>query len=324
MNKRDHGGNIDDAIKRFGGAPEQWIDLSTGINRSPYPVPNLSTESWTALPTRATQAALLQVARQAFASTCPMLATAGAQSAIQMLPQILRPKDVRVLSPTYNEHAATFRAAGQMVYEVGHIDALAGADVAVIVNPNNPDGQLYSRDCLLELARSVNHLIVDESFCDSYPDHSVAAHAGEDGLIVLRSFGKFYGLAGIRLGFILAAQSLIDTMQAQAGPWPVAGPAIALGTQALADKAWQQTTIARLQADCAALDAIATAAGWSLVGGSLLFRLYETEDAKAAQDLLARNHIWSRIFPYSARWIRLGLPGTTKEFERVHAALVSC
>lgn len=139
-------------------------------------------------------------------------------------------------------------------------------------------------------------------------------------IIVLRSFGKFYGLAGLRLGFVLGAGDRIGALATLAGPWPVSGPAIAVGAVALADRAWQEQTVARLRGDAARLDALAARAGWTLAGGSDLFRLYQTPDARSAQERLAAHRVWSRAFPYSDRWIRLGLPDGDMAWQRLAAA----
>jgi cobalamin biosynthesis protein CobC len=318
---RDHGGNIDAAIARFGGA--DWIDLSTGINRAPYPVPSLPPEAWTQLPTHSAKQALLHAARQAFATKAAILATAGAQAAIQMIPRLAPPGRARVLAPTYNEHAACLRAAGWRVEEVSRFTQLDGADLAVVVNPNNPDGKSYPPEDLLTLSAKVGRLVVDESFADAQAPLSLAARAGENGLLVLRSFGKFYGLAGVRLGFVLGAQSDIDALEAMAGPWPVSGAALHIGTLALTDQTWARATTTRLRAECLQADALAEAAGWLPLGGTELFRLYETPDAETAQARLARHQIWSRIFLYSNRWLRLGLPAGAAEWARLTTALVS-
>lgn len=320
---RDHGGNIDWAIRTFGGAAADWIDLSTGINRAPYPLPRLSPEAWTQLPTRAAQDRLIATARQSYAAGAAILPVAGAQAAIQMIPRMTTPGRAVVLSPTYNEHAACLRAAGWAVQECRSPEELAGADLAIVVNPNNPTGSAMEPADLLRLSGQVGRLIIDESFADARPDLSVAALAGRGGLMVLRSFGKFYGLAGLRLGFALGAEADIARLAAMAGPWPVSGAAIEIGCTALADRTWAETTSARLHADCARLDDLARGAGWSLVGGCELFRLYETPDATAAQERLAHHHIWSRKFPYSDRWLRLGLPGGEAEWRRVESALAS-
>lgn len=314
---RDHGGNIDWAIRTFGGDATDWIDLSTGINRVPYPVPPLSAEAWTMLPTRTSVAALIDAARRAYGGSAAILPVAGAQAAIQMIPRLIAPGRARVLSPTYNEHAACLRSAGWAVTEAASVADLEGADLAVVVNPNNPDGRSFAPDRLLALANRVGQLVVDESFADAQPGLSLAGSAGAKGLYVLRSFGKFYGLAGVRLGFVLGHPADIAALAGMAGPWPVSGAAIEIGRAALADTAWAQETIARLRGEALRLDDLAGGHGWQALGGTELFRLYETPDAVAAQAHLAQHNIWSRIFPYSTRWLRLGLPGGPAEWARV-------
>jgi len=318
---RDHGGNLDLACARFGGRVEEWIDLSTGINRQAYPVGDLPQRVWTALPSRAEIEALHEAARQAYGTSGPLLAVAGAQAAIQMLPHLASPGRARIIAPTYNEYAPLLAAAGWQVEGAVDLDALAGADLAVVVNPNNPDGRQYERRELLALASRVSRLVVDESFADAAPGVSVAVEAGRPGLIVLRSFGKFYGLAGLRLGFVLGSEMDVAALAGMAGPWPVSGAAIEIGRRALLDRAWADATRARLARDTARLDALAQGAGWKLVGGTPLFRLYETADAGAAQERLAQAKIWSRIFSGKPGWLRLGLPGDETEWSRLAAAL---
>jgi len=320
---RDHGGDIDMARARFGGT--DWIDLSTGINRVPYPLPPLPVEAWTTLPTRAALAGLLAAAGTAYRTRAPIMAVAGAQAAISLIPRLMRPARARVLAPTYNEHAVALRAAGWQVQEVTTLSALEGADLAVLGNPNNPDGQSHQPETLLGLAARVGKLVIDECFTDARPDLSLAPAASQDllreRLIVLRSFGKFYGLAGMRLGFCIGSDADISALSEMAGPWPISGAAIAIGQAALSDRAWAQATIVRLLSDVLRLDALALSAGWRPLGGTELFRLYETPEAVAAQDQLARHRIWTRIFPYSDRWLRLGLPGHAAEWDRLAQAL---
>ncbi len=320
---RDHGGNIDGARALFGGAPEDWIDLSTGINRIPYPVPPLSPEAWQALPTQAALASLTDAAKQAYGCEVDILPVAGAQAAIQMIPRLLQVGHARVLSPTYNEHAACLLAAGWSVEEVDSIDALAGADLAILVNPNNPDGRETSPNYISDLARQVGHLVVDESFADARPDLSVVPYmTGVRNLFVLRSFGKFYGLAGLRLGFVLGPSESIEALSAMSGPWPVSGIAIEVGRRALQDDDWAQQTVDRLRQEVVQLDGYAASFGWTAVGGTELFRLYKTPSAALAQSHLAQHHIWSRVFPWSKSLIRLGLPGTVQEWTRLREAMV--
>jgi cobalamin biosynthetic protein CobC len=317
----DHGGNLDIARGRFGGALEDWIDLSTGINRRPYPVRDLQPHHWTALPSRSEIGALQEAARQAYGTTAPVLATSGAQAAIQMLPQLSPGGSAKILAPTYGEFDHVLKTAGWHVEEVGEFDALAGADLAIVVNPNNPDGRCHDPQDLLALIRRVGRLVVDESFADPLPGLSLAPQAGRPGLLVLRSFGKFYGLAGVRLGFVLGCDADIAALAGMAGPWPVSGMAIAIGRAALDDRDWARDTRARLVRDAERLDRLAQVAGWTVLGGTPLFRLYDVGDGLRAQERLGRVRIWSRAFRDRPSWLRLGLPGDESEWRRLAAAL---
>lgn len=314
---REHGGNLDLAQQRFGGRAEDWIDLSTGINRLPYPVGEIAAHHWQALPSRSEIEALHQAARHAYATRAPIVAVGGAQAAIQLLPQLAPRGRARILAPTYNEYAPVLSAAGWEVEEVGALDALAGANLAIVVNPNNPDGRRHAPKDLLALLPRVGRLVIDESFVDAVPELSLASEAGRPGLLILRSFGKFYGLAGLRLGFAIGHADDITKLAAASGPWPVSGAAIAIGCRALRDDAWAEATSARLARDCVRLDEMAQRQGWRLVGGAPLFRLYETPDARAAQEKLAHGQIWSRVFAQNPTWLRLGLPGVEAEWSRL-------
>ncbi len=318
---QDHGGNIDAAIARFGAG--DWMDLSTGINRRAYPVPALTAAAWRGLPTRSAQAGLVAAAAAAWGANPRLagVALGGAQAAIQLAPRLRPAGTARVLTPTYNEHAACLRADGWDVQGCGALDHLAGADLAVVVNPNNPDGRCWRADALLGLAERVGLLVVDESFADAQHALSLLPRVCPANLLILRSFGKFYGLAGLRLGFAFGAPPLVHALARMAGPWPVAGPAIEIGCAALADTAWADSMRVQLNLDSLRADGLAQEAGWACVGGTPLFRLYDTPDAEAARDRLARSRIWSRTFPYSPRWLRLGLPGSEAEWRRLAAAL---
>jgi cobalamin biosynthesis protein CobC len=318
---RKHGGNLDLAQQRFGGRAEDWIDLSTGINRLPYPVGEMSAHHWQALPSRSEIDALHQAARHAYRTSAPIVAIGGAQAAIQLLPQLAPPGRARILAPTYNEYAPVLSAAGWEVEEVRELDALVGANLAIVVNPNNPDGRRYAPNDLLELLPLVGRLVIDESFVDAVPELSLASEAEQPGLLILRSFGKFYGLAGLRLGFVIGNSADIAKLAAALGPWPVSGAAIAIGCRALRDNAWAKATSARLVRDCIRLDGKVQSQGWALVGGTPLFRLYETPDALAEQEKLARGQIWSRAFAQKPTWLRLGLPGSEAEWTRLAEVL---
>lgn len=318
---RDHGGDMGLAINSFGGIEADWIDLSTGINRAPYPIDNVDNNSWRSLPRSDAHARLLDAARIEYDTDWALVALPGAQAAIQLLPHLRIRGAARILAPTYNEFEAALTNVGWHVDQVPDVAGLTGANLAVVVNPNNPTGTVFTPEMLSDIARSVDLLVVDESFADATPERSLLSHPTPQNVIVLRSFGKFFGLAGLRLGFAAGPRDLIEKMTAAAGPWCVSGPALEIGARAFADTSWQAETRARLATETARIDAIAVAASWQCIGGTALFRLYETSDAKAAQDTLARAQIWSRIFPYSDSWIRLGLPGNSSEWQRLEAAL---
>ncbi|MDE5458194.1 threonine-phosphate decarboxylase [Bradyrhizobium sp. CSA112] len=317
----EHGGNLDLAVQRFGGRAQDWIDLSTGINRQPYPVSEIEPRHWSALPSRSDIESLHQAAQQAYATKAPIVALGGAQAAIQLLPNLSSCGRARILAPTYSEYAAVLAAAAWDVAEVFDLEGLVGADLAVVVNPNNPDGQRHDPNELLALMPRVGRLVVDESFGDAVPDLSLAPEAKRPGLLILRSFGKFYGLAGLRLGFALGSEADVAALAAMAGPWPISGAAIAIGRRALLDRDWTKATSMRLARDGVRLDAEVRSQDWQLVGGTPLFRLYEAGDARAAQERLARGQIWSRVFGQRPGWLRLGLPGNETEWARFAAAL---
>lgn len=304
---RDHGGGLDAAVATYGGTRADWLDLSTGINPQPYPVGDIGADIWTALPDQSAMDRLLAAARAFW--TMPdgahIVAAGGASALIAQMPQVWGGTRVTIPAPTYNEHAAAFQAQGW------HVQADGQADVRVLVHPNNPDGRLWPTD------RPPCPTIIDESFCDVTPKASHVAQAANPDCVILKSFGKFWGLAGLRLGFAICPPVVARKLRDGLGPWAVSGPALEIGARALEDVAWADTTRARLVADAARLDKMV---GWPVVGGTDLFRLYEVDDAAAMQDKLARGHVWSRIFPYSKTWIRLGLPHPDR-WDHLKAAL---
>lgn len=309
----DHGGGIDAAAARFGGVRRDWLDLSTGINRVPYPVSGLTAAAWRDLPDAAAHEALEVAARRFWniPDKAAVLAAPGASSLIARIPALVPAGKVAIPGPTYNEHARAFRACGWQV-----VDDTPAA--RVVVHPNNPDGRLWTlTDCQSDL------MIIDESFGDVVPDQSLIAASVRPGTLVLKSLGKFWGLAGARLGFAIGDPELIAALRQMLGPWPVSGPALALGQAALSDPAWAVRTRSRLARDARRLDRMMAGAGGRLCGGTDLFRLYDTDDAVGVQGYLAQHRIWTRTFPYSDRWLRLGLPGPRVEWDRLAGALAA-
>ena len=295
---------------KFGGLRADWIDLSTGINPVPYPLPQISRQSWTALPDKAATDALENAARQFWnvPDDAALLAAPGASALIARIPDLAPNGIVEIPTPTYNEHAAAFTAGGWQLGE-------KGATAKVIVHPNNPTGRWYGEEDL-----TADLTVIDESFGDVDPGRSLISATVTPGRIVLKSFGKFWGLAGLRLGFAIGPHELIETLAQMLGPWPVSGPAQAIATLALNDPDWAEATRERLLRDCTRLDALMTRAGAEVAGGTSLFRLYRVTDASDWQERLARQHIWARIFPYSKNLIRLGLPAPD-DWLRVEAAI---
>jgi len=307
---RDHGGGLDKAARFFGGLRGDWMDLSTGINPEPYPVPQVEADSWTALPDTGAHASLCAAARQFWdvPEGADVLPVPGASAAIVNIPRLMPAGTVHIPQPTYNEHAASFAALGWRVSDTP-------AAACVHVHPNNPDGRLWRASEI-----TGNLRVIDESFCDVTPDHSLIAQAAHPGTLVLKSFGKFWGLAGLRLGFVIGDPTLIARLREMLGPWAVAGPALRIGTKALHDPDWATQTRARLARDADRLDGLMQDAGAQTLGGTTLFRLYDVENAAQWQTRLAQQRIWTRVFPYNPRWLRLGLP-PADGWDRLTAAL---
>ncbi len=319
---RDHGGNLAEAMSRFGSDPSAWLDLSTGINPNAYPIGNVSSASWTRLPDCDAISNLLVTARRSYEvpEEAKVVAAPGCSALIRIMPRLVHAANVAIPGPTYNEHAAAFASEGWEVTE----NPRPGVTAAVIVNPNNPDGRRWAQNELQILADALDLLVVDESFMDPTPDGSLIPLSGRDNVVILRSFGKFYGLAGLRLGFAITGPATAARLAETLGPWAISGPALEIGTQALADTAWAGQTRHETAKAADRLVEIASTAGWRPVGGTALFQTFETPDAEAAQMTLASHRIWSRIFPYSATWVRLGLPGTPEEWSRLETAFRAC
>ena len=320
-----HGGALDEARRLYPLAPTPWLDLSTGINPRPFPVGEVPAEAWTRLPEAEPLARLEAAARRCY--RCPpdaaVVAAPGTQAIIQRLPDLLPSGDVRVLGPTYGEFARVFAAAGS-VRGVATVADLAGADVAVVVNPNNPDGRLVDPATLVALAARVGTLLVDEAFMDALdPGSSVVPYLLPRGMIVLRSFGKFYGLAGLRLGFALGAPDLVLALRERLGPWAVSGPALSVGTRALDETDWQEASRLRLVAEAARLDGLLARAGLAPVDGTPLFRLASHPRAAALFEALAEAGILVRPFAHRSDWLRFGLPGSAAAWERLAMALAA-
>lgn len=323
-----HGGDLDAARNLFPGAPEPFLDLSTGINPLPYPIPPLAPEIFSRLPEPAELRRLKDLAAAAYGAPSAecVVAAPGSQILVTLAARLLLPGCAVILGPTYAEHARAAAAAGHEVSTVAELAPLGDADLAIVVNPNNPDGRVVSRDDLLAIAEHQHAhdglLIVDEAFMDAESGgESLSAQVEAANVVVLRSFGKFFGLAGLRLSFALAACSLAARLAAALGPWPVSGAALAIGTVALGDQAWRDATRVSLAAAAARLDALLGGAGLDVVGGTSLFRLVRAGEATRIFDRLGRAGILVRRFPERPDVLRFGLPGTEPGWQRLEAAL---
>ena len=322
-----HGGALEVARRLAPNAPEPWIDLSTGINPHAYPLPDLEPEAWSRLPESGALAKLEAVAARRYgAAPLSVVAGPGSQALIQALSRILAHRAVGALGPTYSGFASGFGVTGARFVEVNRFEELDGFDVAIVVNPNNPDGRFTPRAALLDLHERLagrrGTLIVDEAFADfDAESESLAPMLPTNRVVVLRSFGKAYGLAGLRLGFALAAPDIIASLRAALGPWPVSGPAIAIGVRALADSDWLEATRARLGQDAARLDLLLQNAGWRIIGGKSLFRLAARADARAAFEQLLAAGILARPFADAPDRVRFGIPADETAWERLATAL---
>jgi len=305
-----HGGRLAAARAEYPDAPSPWLDLSTGVNPRPYPAPRARRAARARLPDPAETRALEIVAAHAFGCAPErVLATPGAEAAIRLLASTLQVRSAAIAGPTYSGHAEAWAAAGVASEIVERVRfGETAAETLVLVNPNNPDGASTPSAEVADLARRCKGwLIVDESFVETAPDLSVAGMEMER-LVVLRSFGKFYGLAGLRLGFVVGDPALIDRLRSRQGEWPVSADAIAAGLAAYPDTAWAARTRTRLTRDAGRLDRLLAETGFELVGGTTLFRLVRAPDASRRFERLARTGVLVRPFVYAADWIRFGLP----------------
>lgn len=318
--KIDHGGNLAGADARFPHAPKPWIDLSTGINPHAYPHSDIASTAFCRLPEPSALRSLKGEAAAVYGapSADNVAAAPGTQILLPLLVEAAFGGSVRpgakaaILSPTYAEHARMARLAGFDLSETASFEDLFAADLGLVVNPNNPDGRLIERAELLRLAVHMaakgGLLVVDEAFMDVVPSgHSVAGDIGP-GLAVLRSFGKFYGLAGLRLGFALATPDDVHRIEARLGPWAISGPALQIAGQALTDRDWQNGMREVLKADAKRLDDLLSHAGLKIVGGTSLFRLVRHPNASVLCQQLGGAGILVRPFAERSYDLRFGLP----------------
>lgn len=325
-----HGGSIGQARALFPQAPEPIVDLSTGINPHSYPLFDLPATVHRRLPEPSRLARLLEVAAGAYGapSAATVLAAPGTQILLPLVAALVPPGRAVILGPTYAEHARSAAIAGHRVVEFADFEALGTADLAVVVNPNNPDGRLVDRGRLADLARRLSArggiLVVDEAFMDVGPsDGSLCGEAAGSGAIVLRSFGKFFGLAGVRLGFAVGPQRLLRRLDERLGPWAVSGAAIETGIVALGDRIWRDEMRGRLAAESGRLDAILAWSEIDVAGGTDLFRLVRLAAAQNLFRALGEAGIYVRRFDERPHELRLGLPADEAAWARLENALTA-
>ena len=320
----EHGGRLRRAAEAYGIPLADWLDLSTGINPQGYPVPPVPADAWLRLPEDDDG---LEAAATNYYGSAHLLPVAGSQPAIQLLPAVLRGERVSLLAPGYAEHAHAWRDRHAVAVGTDEIDAaVARSDIVVLVQPNNPTGVHFGRERLLEwhtrLARRGGWLVVDEAFIDTTPAQSLVPLAGADGLVVLRSVGKFFGLAGARVGFVFAPGSVRAALAERLGPWTLAGPARWAARHALADRAWQTQARAALLTAGERLQALLETHGLPACGPAL-FKLVATPDAARLHAAFARRGILLRLFE-TPQAVRFGLPSDEAGWARLAAALAAC
>lgn len=315
-----HGGDLSDVQRRFPDAPLPWIDLSTGINPIPYPLPPLSAGTWHRLPSSTDEASFLKAAARRYGvrDLTTIVAAPGTQALIQLLPRLMPRSRVAVLGPTYEEHEVCWRRSGHDVTVVAELGDADGADVVVVVNPDNPTGRLIPRTALHP---PKGLLVVDEAFIDFEPPGASLAADLPPRTVVLRSFGKAYGLAGLRLGFAVAERGLAGQLRTELGPWAVSGPALEIGRAALGDESWLATAAERLRESARNLDCLLRDSGFTRLGGTTLFRLVGHPHAADVVTTLARHGIHVRIFARHPSWLRFGVPADEAQVARLASAL---
>lgn len=324
-----HGGDIVSAEAIFGIPKNGWLDLSTGINLNPYPLGDMPDKFLQRLPEAGDINQLLRSARKYYqiAENAKIIAAPGSQALVKLVPKIFPPGKVSILGPTYGEHAPAWIAGGHSVVNAASTCAQAAGDAnyALVVNPNNPTGTNHQVDGLLALGEEMfdrgGALVVDEAFGDVTPELSLCSYAGHPGLVILRSFGKFFGLGGVRLGFAISDNQTSELLARGLGPWAVSGPAIWAGINAMGDEDWIVNSKKNLKQNAIKLDGILVGAGMKIVGGTDLFRLASIEGANKIYEKLGRNGILVRSFDENPNWLRFGIPANSKDFDRLASAL---
>lgn len=323
----DHGGNLGEMVRRLGLPEAEWLDLSTGINPHSWAAPTPPPETWARLPDP--HDGLLDAA-EAYYGTSALLPVPGSQAALSILPRLRSRSRVAVVSPGYAEHGAAWLRAGHEVVPLSSAQLAGGAgtafDVLVVINPNNPDGTYFEPETLLEwraaIASRGGWMVVDEAFVDPTPQYSLMPRCPLPGLVVLRSIGKFFGLAGMRIGFAAGPNELLGALEEALGPWAVNGPARWVARRVLADTAWQERMRERLPAEAERLGELLAGHFRQRIVGTPLFRTVLTPHAAAIQEALAQRAVLVRLLDRQDG-LRFGLPPDEQGRERLDATLTA-
>jgi cobalamin biosynthetic protein CobC len=321
----EHGGQLYKAAQKYQIPLHEWLDLSTGINPLGWMIEHmLPNHVWAQLPQE--DDGLVQVA-SSYYQTDSLLATAGSQAAIQALPMLRDRSTVAIVTPSYAEHAHAWQQSNHKVLliDANQIDnIIEQADVLVMINPNNPTGTHYEQQQLLRwqqiLAAKSGWLIIDEAFIDATPEYSLIEHCPKAGLIILRSLGKFFGLAGLRVGFVYAEQAILNRLATHLGPWPIAHASRYIAKQALADTKWQRQTQQQLHQQSIRLQQLLSAFDLEPSGSCALFQWVKTSNAASIHRQLAKQGILTRYFDKPSS-LRFGLAKTEQDWNRLQTAL---
>lgn len=317
-----HGGDLSRAAEAYAIERWKWLDLSTGINPNGYVIEDLAQSCFHELPDGRDLMQLAEAARAAYGvpDAQGLIAAPGSEFLIQAIPQIRKISKVAIVSPTFSSHEGAWRRYGHQVRQVANIDDIDDETVVILVNPNNPDGRVTKAGKLAKLARKLAEtgglLVIDEAFADVMPEVSLVPRERHENVIILRSIGKFYGLAGVRLGFAIGPNRFLDPLRTILGAWAVSGPAIEIGRRVLSDADWQEQTRAVLRVQASQHRDLFEKYGLKVVGGTPLFHLIELDDARTLHHQLAKRAVWTRLFDYNVQWLRVGLCRTQADLRQ--------
>ena len=342
-----HGGDVASAARKYQRPIEQWLDMSTGISPWAYPVPGLSVDVWRNLPPPTDN--LLSAASEYYqVDQSAIIPTPGSQVSIRLLPQLLKASTVAMPVLGYQEHARSWSMAGHDLcyyrdtHELLELVKTKKVTHAVIINPNNPTGECIDRAIIdTVLAQLQGTLIVDEAFIDTaVPNKQLVSTVGIESrkLITLRSVGKFFGLAGLRIGFAVGSHPLLKQLHSLLDPWSISHASMVVTEQALRDTSWQAHQRQRLQTASDQFGLLLLQLAQCLTSdiGEVKHRIEHTllfhtifADKQALIDFhhrLAELGVWTRLFNEGdgEGWLRFSLPENYHEFkQRVEPVLLS-